>query len=162
MKLYELEAGQIDRELKKTANDIESNNGPAEKSKDEIQEPTNEPEGFQGVDDLENGETEDDITQKLIKKVDNFLLASVKGLSYATDYRHDDNSKIHPFQIIQMNMDELNNLRLMVKNLINMKSFSDATGIYDDPGMRFHQDLVSFVEKVIELKRHAIKNSKTK
>ena len=102
----------------------------------------------------------DDTDVEDVKKVDSFVVASTKTLPYVTDYRHSDTSKINPFKIAQMDLDELYQLRNLVRNTINQNTFSNQFGAYSDPGMRFYQDMLTYVEKVIEAKRVGTKNAK--
>ncbi len=104
-------------------------------------------------DQLGTEPTDDEQDEMLMQKVDSILLAAVKGHGYAKSYRHPDNSKIHPYKILGMQMDELNQLRTMARNKANMETFDGELGAYDNPDITFFQDLVSFVDKVIDVKK---------
>jgi len=56
-----------------------------------------------------------------------------------------------------MPVDELNQLRNMVRNKINMDAFADRVGVYDSPDARFYQDLLSYVDKTLTSQRSALK-----
>jgi len=97
--------------------------------------------------------TDDEQDEMLMQKVDSILLTAVKGHGYSKNYRHPDGSKIHPYKILGMQMDELNQLRTMARNKANIETFDGELGAYDNPDITFFQDLVSFVDKVIEVKK---------
>lgn len=181
--LYELQAAQIDRDLEKTADQIGRVTGrqqPGDPSdpgglggggfdatgefgagvgspQDQslLQQQSQSPEDPElpplgGEDDVMRDE-------QMAKKVDTSVIATVKNMSYVKDYRHQENSKIHPFRILQMPVDELNQLRTIVRNKINMDAFTDEVGIYDSPDSRFYQDLLSYVDKALTAQRKTLK-----
>ena len=123
MKLFELQSGAIEKELKKKANSIDDAGigddvPPEEESKDGGEDFTDldSPMGG-GQQDMnmmnqpdiptDAEETEEELDQAMLKKVDSALMTATKKLSYANDYTHDEKSKIHPFRILQMEMGEL-------------------------------------------------------
>ena len=174
--LYELQAAEIDRELETTADQIGRVTG--------RQQP-GDPSGGGGFDatgefggsmaapqdqsllqqqypedpDLPPLGGEEDATrdERMAKKVDTAVIAAVKNMSYVKDYRHQESSKVHPFQILQMPIDELNQLRTIVRNKISMDAFTDEVGIYDSPDARFYQDLLSYGDKALGSQRSALK-----
>ncbi len=97
--------------------------------------------------------TDDEQDEMLMQKVDSILLTAVKGHGYAKNYRHSDNSKIHPYKILSMQIDELNQLRTMARNKANIETFDGELGAYDNPDITFFQDLVSYVDQVIDVKK---------
>lgn len=173
MKLYEFNASQIDKELDNVATGISSDMQPKKGLSgmgmdqqspdgmgggdlggdlgglDDQANPLNQPEGAgPGMDD-----TDEELTQRNLKKVDDFIIAAMKNAPYATEYQHDEASRISPFAILAMNNEQLSNLRLLVRNKINNESLSDRFGLYDDPGMKFYIDLLSYVDKTIQLRK---------
>lgn len=162
MYLYELQASSIDKELENTAQQIGQGGarGP-QKSSGPMTDP-DDPLGGQEQNEPDPGMMSEPGTEDLdvadAKKIDSYVVAKVKNHSYVTDYRHRGNSKIEPFKIIQLELDELNQLRQLVRNKISMSMFKDQFGMYADPTMKFFQDLISFVEDVIETKKMVVKN----
>ena len=168
MKLFELQSGAIEKELKKKANSIDDagigDDVPPE------EEPKDGGEDFTDLDSPMGGgqqdmnmmnqpdiptdaeETEEELDQAMLKKVDSALMTATKKLSYANDYTHDEKSKIHPFRILQMEMGELENLRNIARNKMNMITLDGNFGAYSDPGMNFYRDLINYVENVIDSK----------
>lgn len=114
--------------------------------------------------DLAPGEapTDDELDELMMKSVDSAVISAVKGMPYTDSYRHEETSKIHPYRIMQMTADELNQLRTMARNKLNMETFSGRLGVYDSPDVKFFQDLVSFVDKVIETKKKVTKGHNDK
>lgn len=111
-----------------------------------------------GTDDpLGTGETDEEEDEMLMKKVDSILVSAAKGHPYTRNYAHDDKSKIHPYKILSMQMDELQSLRTMARNKANIESFNGDLGSMDNPEIKFFQDLVSYVDKLIEVKKSATK-----
>jgi len=108
-------------------------------------------------DPLAAGETDEEEDEMLMKKVDSVLVSAAKGHSYTRNYAHDDKSKIHPYKILSMQMDELQSLRTMARNKANIESFNGDLGSMDNPDIKFFQDLVSYVDKLIEVKKSATK-----
>ena len=175
--LYELQAAELDRELEKTADQIGRVTGrqqpgdlggrgfdatgefgagaasPQDQSL--LQQQSLAPEEpelppMAGDDDALRDE-------QMSKKVDTAVIASVKNMPYVKNYRHEESSKVHPYRILQMPVDELNQLRTMVRNKINMDAFADQVGVYDSPDARFYQDLLSYVDKALTSQRKALK-----
>ena len=56
-----------------------------------------------------------------------------------------------------MQMDDLQSLRTMARNKANIESFNGDLGAMDNPEIKFFQDLVSYVDKLIEVKKSATK-----
>lgn len=108
-------------------------------------------------DPLASGESEEDEDEMLMKKVDSVLVSAAKGHPYARNYKHDEGSKIHPYKILSMQPDELQSLRTMARNKANIESFNGDLGAMDNPDIKFFQDLVSYVDKLIEVKKSATK-----
>lgn len=108
-------------------------------------------------DPLASTETDEEEDEMLMKKVDSVLVSAAKGHPYTRNYAHDDKSKIHPYKILSMQMDELQSLRTMARNKANIESFNGDLGSMDNPEIKFFQDLVSYVDKLIEVKKSATK-----
>lgn len=170
MYLYELQASTIDKELEDTARTIGKGGQPSdpnapqgapEASTGPMTDP-NDPLGGEEPNMPDPGMLDDPSADEIeiakTKKIDSYVVASIKGHPYISDYRHRSNSKISPDKIIQMDMDQLVQLRNLVRNKISLNSINDQFGLYDDPGMKFYQDMISFVEKIIDGKKLATKN----
>ena len=167
MKLYELDSTGIERELAQTADGIaqttDANAGadpqaaPMTDPNTGLQTTANEPDpGLDGVPtDIEDEEEE-------TKKISDMLVSAVGGMAYVDEYEHDDQSKISPEKIMQMDMDELYNLRNIVTNKIHMISLNDKVGMYDDPGVKWYQDLRDFTDRVLSTKKKAKSPKKDK
>lgn len=108
-------------------------------------------------DPLASTETDEEEDEMLMKQVDSILVAAAKGHPYTRNYTHDDKSKIHPYKILSMQMDELQSLRTMARNKANIESFNGDIGSMDNPEIKFFQDLVSYTDKLIEVKKSATK-----
>ena len=192
MKLYELDAAGIDRELEKTSqgigqttaarqgspvadggltNDPGMGSGmgtapgePAPGGGDPLGAPGPGLEPPQNAPEDALGGVPDDLgdEQEEVKKINDALLTAVQGMPYVDEYEHDDNSKIAPEKILQMNFDELSHLRTLVTNKINMISLHDKVGMYDDPGVKWYQDLRDFVDKVFSMKKRADRPARNK
>jgi hypothetical protein len=108
-------------------------------------------------DPLASTETDEEEDEMLMQKVDSVLVSAAKGHPYTRNYSHDDKSKIHPYKILSMQMDELQSLRTMARNKANIESFNGDIGSMDNPEIKFFQDLVSYVDKLIEVKKSATK-----
>lgn len=114
-------------------------------------------------DDMFAGDLSDEAQDEFLsKRLDSMVAASVKGHSYMTNWRHEESSKLHPFNILQMTLDELNQLITMARNKINMNIFSGDVAVYDQPDFKFFQDLVSFTEKVKSVKQQTSKERNDK
>ena len=96
--------------------------------------------------------------QAILKKVDSALVTATKRLNYASDYNHDPKDKIHPYRILQMEMSELENLRNIARNKMNMIAMDGKFGAYADPGSAFYRDLINYVENVIDTKKSSMKD----
>jgi len=177
-KLNELASADIDRDLEKAANDITQATGPGQDNEaggmggaddmgaDDFGAAPNPEAGqskLQGGDELAaddpmaTGMTDEDEDEMLMQKVDTILVSAAKGHPYSRNYNHDQSSKIHPYKILSMSMDELNSLRTMARNKANIESFNGDLGAMDNPDIKFFQDLVSYVDKLIEVKKSATK-----
>lgn len=144
MKLFELQASDLGRDLDTKIQGI--GNG--------IAQGNNQPETPQGAIDSDTSQPiEPDEDEEPPKKVDSYLVASTKNHPFVTDYDWKEDERLNPYKILQMDLAQLNSLRTLVRTKINMKSYTDQVGLYDDPGMKFYQDLMSFVEKVIGFKK---------
>lgn len=187
MRLYEIKAASFARLLEQGTNDIEQD---LEKTAGQVQkasafgqgddtagagagefgqapDPSAGQSPLQQQDDeldpdLPPGSEETDAEQDelLMKKVDNILIAKTSSHPYLKNYKHQDNSKIHPYSILGMQMDELNQLRTMARNKANIETFSGDVGVYDNPDVKFFQDLVSYVDKVTDIKKSSTKEYK--
>lgn len=107
-------------------------------------------------------QTDDEIEELLQKKVDSILIAKTRGHPYIKNYRHEEGSKIHPYKILGMPLDELNQLRTKSRNKLNLETYDGDIGVYDNPDLKFFQDLVSFLDTVIESKKSSTKEYKDK
>lgn len=115
--------------------------------------PTNQPEAPMQ-------EPEDEEQEKLAtKKVDDALYSQVKDLPFATDYDH-EKTKVGPYEILQMDNSDLAETRNIVRNKINRLTYVDRYGTYDDPNMRYLEDMLNYVEKVIQTKNQISKKSR--
>jgi len=176
--LNELASADIDRDLDKAAGEISAATGPgqdaggqnaeagAEAGFGDAPDPAagesplqagDEADPLATDDPLASGETDEDEDEMLMQKVDSILVSAAKGHPYARNYKHDDKSKIHPYKILSMQPDELQSLRTMARNKANIESFNGDVGAMDNPDIKFFQDLVSYVDKLIEVKKSATK-----
>ena len=181
-KLNELASADIDRELEKTAGEVSNAsalaqgdetaagvgagdnlgagdfgaapNPDAGQSPLQMGEPGDE---LASDDPLGSTETDEEEDEMLMQKVDSILVSAAKGHPYARSYNHDDGSEIHPYKILSLQLDELQSLRTMARNKANIESFNGDLGAMDNPDIKFFQDLVSFVDKIIEVKKSATK-----
>ncbi len=167
MKLYELDSTGIERELERASAGISqttnANAGadpqaaPMINPDTGLQTSQNEPDAAMGgiPTDIEDEEEETD-------EISNLLISAVGGMSYVDEYEHDAQSKISPEKIMQMDFDELYNLRNIVTNKIHMISLNDKVGMYDDPGVKWYQDLRDFTDRVLSTKKKAKKPKRDK
>lgn len=179
--LYELQAAQIDRDLEDTADqigrvtgreqpgdlgaagapgaggfDATGEFGPgvaAPQDQSMLQQQSAEDPDLPPL----AGEEDAERDERMAKKVDAGVITAVQNMPYVKDYRHQESSRVHPYHILQMPVDELNQLRNMVRNKINMDAFADRVGVYDSPDARFYQDLLSYVDKALTSQRSALK-----
>ena len=178
-KLNELASADIDRDLEKAANDITQATGPGQDDEtggmgagaDDMgasdfgaaPDPAAGQSPLQGGDELAaddpmaSGMSDEDEDEMLMQKVDSILVSAAKGHPYARNYNHDQASKIHPYKFLSMSMDELNSIRTMARNKANIESFNGDIGAMDNPDIKFFQDLVSYVDKLIEVKKSSTK-----
>lgn len=143
MKIYELASGsigpEVDKQLQAVGDSVRQQNNQPQAPMQAAADPMG------GMDDAEQDDTP--------KKVDPYLVAAVKGMPYVNDYQFDDEDKIAPYNLLQRSYDELMKVRNLVRAKINMKTMNDQFGLYDDPTMKFYQDLISFVEKTMGIKK---------
>jgi hypothetical protein len=178
--LNELASADIDRDLEKAATDIGNATGAGQDNEipgdaaggmgaGEFGAAPNPADGESPLqmgdegdplatdDELGAGATDEEEDEMLMKKVDSVLVSAAKGHPYARNYNHEDKSKIHPYKILSMQMDDLQSLRTMARNKANIESFNGDLGAMDNPDIKFFQDLVSYVDKLIEVKKSATK-----
>lgn len=182
-KLNELAAADIDQQLEKTSSDIAKSSqlaggdetaagvgagdnlgagsfsGAPDPAAGEspLQAIGDETDPLAADDPMGSESTEDEEDEMLMQKVDEILIAAAKGHKYTKGYNHQDKSKIHPYKILGMQMDELQSLRTMARNKFNLESFNGEVGAADNPDIQFFQDLVSFVDKVLDVKKSSTK-----
>lgn len=178
-KIEERFSADIDRDLEKTAGDIAQSSAlrggdeTAMQGQDGMSpgEFGNAPDPMAGQSPLQQQDnpelaaddpmgaepTDDEQDEMLMQKVDSILVNAAKGHPYSRKYKHPDNSKIHPYKILGMQMDELQQLRTMARNKANLDTFNGELGAYDNEDITFFQDLVSFVDKVIATKKSQTK-----
>lgn len=173
MFLFELASGDIDKELEKVAGNI-SNAGTAQQPMGDPgaegdmgmgmggpqmgdmtgmpqqpgQFPANQPE----VPGLGAGGPDPEEQEKLTKKVDSYVMAATRGMKYATEYEHRESSPTHPYRILQMDVDELSNLKNLLRTKLGMIDFEHEP---DDTrsGAVYFQRMLAFVERAIKLKK---------
>lgn len=105
------------------------------------------------------GPTDQDIDADRVAKVDDAVLSAVSGHPYVTDYNHRDTKKpTHPLQLISADMGDLSRVRNLAKVKIMNKTIRNEVGMFDRPDARFYQDLLSFVERVMQSKKQAAKD----
>jgi hypothetical protein len=174
--LNELASADIDNDLEKAAGEISKSTGagqddetagmggdagfgdaPNPEAGESPLQAGDEADPLATDDPLAAGETEEEEDEMLMKKVDSVLVSTAKGHPYTRNYSHEDKSKIHPYKILSMQMDELQSLRTMARNKANIESFNGDLGSMDNPEIKFFQDLVSYVDKLIEVKKSATK-----
>ena len=183
-RLDELAAADIDRDLEKTAGEIgkasslaqgdetvagmgagdnlgvgEFGGAPDPAAGESPLQAGDDPE-LAADDPLGAGGTDEEEDEMLMQKVDQVLVSAAKGHKYSRGYNHEDKSKIHPYKILSMQMDELQSLRTMARNKFNIESFNGDVGAADNPDIQFFQDLISYVDKIIEVKKSATKEYK--
>lgn len=90
------------------------------------------------------------------KKIDSAILTQVQGMPYVEKFDHGD-SKVSPEKILNMELDELTQLRNAALNTINVKRLQDKVGLYADPEMEWYEALRDFVDKVLDLKKRSDK-----
>ena len=187
MKLYELDATGIDRELENTAQGIgqTTSAGQGNTSPDgglTADPMTGQPAGGdpmaadpmaaggampgapENAPDAGLGGLPGDLEgeEEEVKKINAALLTAVQGMPYVDEYEHVANSKIAPEKILQMDFDELSHLRTLVTNKINMITLHDKVGMYDDPGVKWYQHLRDFTDRVFSMKKKADRPAKKK
>jgi hypothetical protein len=174
--LNELASADIDNDLEKAAGEISKSTGagqddetagmgggdafgdaPNPEAGESPLQAGDEADPLATDDPLAADETDEEEDEMLMKKVDSILVSAAKGHPYTRNYSHEDKSKIHPYKILSMQMDELQSLRTMARNKANIESFNGDLGSMDNPEIKFFQDLVSYVDKLIEVKKSATK-----
>lgn len=180
MYLFELASGDIDSELEKVAGDI-SNAGTAQQPMGDPSAtgmggpqmgdmtaqpqmpgefPPNQPQapglGAAGPDPEEE--------EKFTKKVDQYVVAATRGMDYVTKYDHRDNSPTHPFRILQLETDELSDLKNKIRVKLGMMNMDNEPGAsYDTRGAGvYFQRMLSFVDRAIKLKKETGKKGRDK
>lgn len=167
MYLFELEAADIDRELENVAGSIQNAGSAGQpmagggmgpemgdmgaQGQMPGEFPANQPQ-IPGV-GAEGPTPEDEDLYK--KKVDQYLISSVKGMDYVTNYQHRETSNLHPFRLAQMEVDEISKAIRMVQNQMGMTGMQIGTGKYDNPRMKFWGHLEAYLDKVLELKKRS-------
>lgn len=89
------------------------------------------------------------------KKVNTYLLASVKGMDYVTDFRHRESSNLHPFRLAQMEVDELSDAKRKIQGKMGMVSMSPGPGQSTSPQMDFWNKLLAYVDRVLDIKKRS-------
>ena len=145
--LNELASADIDNDLEKAAGEISKSTGagqddetagmggenafgdaPNPEAGESPLQAGDEADPLATDDPLAAGETDEEEDEMLMQKVDSVLVAAAKGHSYTRNYSHDEKSKIHPYKILSMQMDELQSLRTMARNKANIESFNGDLG----------------------------------
>jgi len=159
-KLFEINA--IDQELADTASAV-SKSGENPEMDDEMGDDMG---GMDGLDDMGDDpfadgdmegdmgdmgdmEGEEEAEPLQDKEIETSTVAAVTGMNYLKNYQHDEDSKIYPMRILQMEMDELLELRRLVKVKITNDTIMD-TPSPEGTSMAFYQDLLSFVDRAID------------
>ena len=155
MHLFEIEAGQIDRELERVAGDI-GKSGSRDDGRPPMQGAQQENVPDDGpLTDTTAGEMEKD----RVEKIDSFVFSSIKSSPYVTSWRHREGTPTHPMSLASLNMDDLMQSRNVIKSQIQLRTLSDKFGTYADDYLKYLQDMVSFVEEVINLKKAGMKKN---
>lgn len=165
MKLFELDPNNpIDRELEKTAqgaakdgsmdpDDIEGQEDPEMEPGQAQQEPQNEPDPAMA------NSMPDEPSESPAKPVDSALLSRVQGHDYIQNYSHDDENKSHhPISILNLQMDELSDLRKRIRVYLDRTGLEDRVGSYSNPEVKTAQDMLAFVDLVMMHKKKAAKD----
>lgn len=106
------------------------------------------------------GPTDADMDAERIAKIDASTIAAVSGMPYVTDYVHrDEKSPTHPLQIASASMEDLMSIRNVARAEMLNRSISNQFGLFDRPDTKFYQDLLSYVERVIDMKKQETKNN---
>ncbi len=174
MLLFELESADIDRELENVASSIQNAGSAGQPTAGggmgpEMGDmgaqgqmpgefPTNQPQ-IPGI-GAEGPTPEDEDLFK--KKVDQALISSVKGMDYVTKYRHRETSNLHPFRLVQMDVDEISDAVQKVRGKMAMISMEIETGKYDNPRLKFFESLLAYLERVLSLKKQGGKEGRDK
>jgi hypothetical protein len=108
------------------------------------------------------GEDELETEEALQRKIDSALVSATRNHPFNTKWRHTDNSKIAPYRILGYQPDDLHRLRTAARNLYQKETMSDRFGAYDSDEVRFYADLISFVERVLDIKKSGTKDTMNK
>ncbi len=174
MLLFELESADIDRELENVASSIQNAGSAGQPTAGGGMGPEMGDMGAQGQMPGEfpanqpqipgigaEGPTPED-EDLFKKKVDQALLSSVKGMDYVTSYRHRESSNLHPFRLAQMDVDEVSDAIQKVRGKMAMISMEVETGKYDNPRLKFFENLLAYLERVLDLKKRGGKEGRDK
>lgn len=103
---------------------------------------------------MPGGEQEEELETK---KIDTAILNQVKGMNLWGYNFKKGNDKISPEKIVQMNLDDLSQLRNIAINKINTLSAENSVGTYANPEYKWYEDLRNFTDKVLDLKKRSDK-----
>lgn len=121
------------------------------------------PEEGAPSDEVSDGENavEDEIdNDEPDEEIDGDLVGQLKDQSYVKDYNHDnDKSPVSPIKIAGMAIDSLYQLKNQVRFQLNKLTLSDDSGISDDSNLEFYQDLMAYVNAVIEYRKTEIRSN---
>lgn len=81
------------------------------------------------------------------------LLAAVKSHPYVANYNHDEEKPTHPMRLLGLSAKGLEQARTAVTTKMGLTTLSNKVGLYDDPGMKFYIDLMSFIDRVLQHKK---------
>lgn len=98
----------------------------------------------------------------LKKNIDSYLITTMQSHEYVKNWNHKPGSKTHPMAILAMDNSELATTKTITRNLISNKTMKDQLNVYDDPEMKYLQQLYSYVEKTIQAKNKAAEESRPK
>lgn len=97
------------------------------------------------------------------KPVNTTILGAVQGHAYIKNYDHSDqNSRSHPIAITQMGIDELSDVRNQLQHMVTSASMANRIGSFDDPQVRAATDMLSFVDRVMSIKKQEARDEKAK
>lgn len=156
MKLYELQQNNLDDEIENQLKNV------ADGMDDQDNQPDvpvhgNMPTGQADENPLSDPSpepTEDEEREEnMSKPIDSGLLSAVQNLPYVSRYNHESSQNTHPMNLLTLDVSDMEKVRNRARNEIASKTMTDAYGLYDDPELRFWQDLVSFMERAITAKR---------
>lgn len=125
---------------------------------DDLGEPADDtdPEGFSGIDN----------TLKLVQidePIEPEIMTHMQGHDYITKYDHDDpESDTNPLVVMDMDIQELGDLRKQVRIYLDQVGLTDRVGSYSNPEVRAANDLLSFVDQVMVMKKQEAKDAEAK